>query len=225
MVRILSLVALASAAVVAAVAAPAAATPTAASLPAVAPTAFNAVTFAVASFRQTVAARPPAPKGMGALVLRALKPMWAAFQAGAFDAKMAAFKAGKMDAAIPLQADVMKKLDKVVQKVDEVVQKVRMFVAKVFQAMADFKAGKFDAFIADAKKSAPSRSSWRVCARRCIPCLRPTRSERAWVGSGSLRGQADVSEDVASGWLWPSTRLGVRAYSGGVSTGSGLSTS
>lgn len=169
MVRVLSLVALASVAVVAAVAAPAAATPTAASLPAVAPTAFNAVTLAVASLRQTVAARPPAPKGMGALVLRALKPVWAAFQAGAFDANMAAFKAGKMDAAIPSQADVMKKLDKVVQKVDEVVQKVRMVVANVFQAMADFKAGKFDAFIADAKKSTLEEFLESVCEMYPMP--------------------------------------------------------
>lgn len=146
MVRLLSFVALAAATVAAAVAAPATAVPAAASLPAMAPAALDAAAEAVDGLRGVVAVRPPGLAGKAALVLRSLRPMWAAFQAGKFDPMMAAFKAGKMDASIPSQAEVMK-------KVDAVVLKIRMVVPKVFQVMANFKAGKYDACLAAAKKS------------------------------------------------------------------------
>ncbi|GAB0492435.1 hypothetical protein MMPV_003697 [Pyropia vietnamensis] len=146
MVRVLSLAVLAAAAVAAAFATPSAATPAGAVRSTVsAPVANDQVVSFGADLRGGEATRQKVNLNFKALALRALEPVWSAFTSGKLDAKIDAFKAGKMDPYIPT-------LPEVFEVVDSVAGMVRQAVFPAFALMDDLKAGKLDAWLASAKK-------------------------------------------------------------------------
>lgn len=146
MVRVLSLVVLAAVAMAAAVVAPSAATPAAVERsPTGTPVATDAVVSFVAGLRGIEATRQKMDLSVQALVLRALEPVWAAFTSGKLDAKIEAFKAGKMDAYIPTPGQVL-------EMVNDIANMVRQAVFPAFGLVDDLKAGKLDAWLESAKK-------------------------------------------------------------------------
>lgn len=150
MVRILSLVAVAAAAMVAAVA-PAAAVPTAAlrqatlggGRAAAAPSAASVI--ATLRGGASVHAEGMASLDLREMALAALEPVWEAYQAGLLDPVIDAFKAGKLDAEIPTEEEVLLVLEQAVRFLQKV-------VPKAYELLDEVKAGKHDDFLADAKK-------------------------------------------------------------------------
>lgn len=150
MVRVLSIMALAAAAVAAA-ATPTVAVPAMAAQRAVTPTfpSIAAATSVVSTMRGMALARQEKEEDglpdLNDVVLSALEPLWEAYKAGQFDDAIAAFKAGEFDDDLPSQ-------ELVLATMEQVFAVIRKTVPKVYKLLDEVKAGTHDEFLREAKE-------------------------------------------------------------------------